>query len=144
MTEAQQRYCSSNKGKAARKRFLHSEKGKLMRKRSSAKYHLKRKAKLNWYEESRSKVLKRRYKITLEAYNTLFETQKGLCASCGEPETLINHLTNKLQPLSVDHNHNTHQNRGLVCARCNRFVIPAVEHYLEIIPKTIEYLRGYK
>jgi hypothetical protein len=53
-------------------------------------------------------------KGALEVYTRLFEEQKGLCAICGSPEN------GKYKNLSIDHDHNTDQIRGLLCNNCNR------------------------
>lgn len=55
--------------------------------------------------------LKRRYGITLEDYDKMFEQQKGLCVLCGLPEIG--------RRLAVDHNHQTGKIRGLLCHQCN-------------------------
>jgi hypothetical protein len=55
--------------------------------------------------------LRRRFAITLEAYETLFNAQGGACAICGRPEYT--------RSLAVDHDHTTGVVRGLLCTRCN-------------------------
>lgn len=60
------------------------------------------------------------YGITLEQYDQLFEAQDGLCAVCGEPETMTNRGI--VRRLSVDHDHQTGRVRGLLCANCNTAV----------------------
>lgn len=57
--------------------------------------------------------LRRLYGITPEDYDQMVMTQCGLCAICGEPETV------KKGMLAVDHDHDTGEIRGLLCARCN-------------------------
>jgi hypothetical protein len=64
--------------------------------------------------------LKKKYKITLEEYNEMLKTQKGVCAICENPETTINKKTGETIDLSVDHDHLTGENRGLLCTSCNR------------------------
>ena len=59
----------------------------------------------------RNNNLKRRYNITLEEYNILFEKQNGKCAICNKKQ--IN------KQLAVDHDHNTGKVRGLLCQNCN-------------------------
>ena len=61
----------------------------------------------------RKRCLMRRYAITIEEYEQIFEQQKGVCAICGG-----NNLDNRR--LSVDHNHKTGIIRGLLCNSCNR------------------------
>ena len=55
--------------------------------------------------------LKRKYNMTLEQYDQMFETQGGVCAICGLPELM--------KRLAVDHNHKTGEIRGLLCYSCN-------------------------
>lgn len=63
------------------------------------------KDKLRWY------VLRVKYGISKEEYLALLEEQGGVCAICGiEPKDRF---------LSVDHDHETNQIRGLLCEGCN-------------------------
>jgi hypothetical protein len=57
----------------------------------------------------------KRYGITLADYDQMLKRQKGVCAICKKPET-----HSRQRRLSVDHNHETGEVRGLLCARCNR------------------------
>lgn len=57
--------------------------------------------------------LKRKYGITSEDYNLLFENQKGRCAICGT------HQKDLSKRLFVDHDHKTGEIRGLLCIKCN-------------------------
>lgn len=45
------------------------------------------------------------------------DAQHGCCAICKKPES---HFKMRL---AVDHNHKTGQVRGLLCYRCNKFVV---------------------
>ncbi len=49
------------------------------------------------------------YGITQEEFDRKYQEQGGLCAICR-----VNPAT------SVDHNHETGENRGLLCGNCNR------------------------
>lgn len=51
-----------------------------------------------------------KYGITLEQYQSEFAWQKGVCAICGNSAE---------KNLSVDHDHETGQLRGLLCQNCN-------------------------
>lgn len=64
--------------------------------------------------------LKRAFGITIERYQTMLVEQKGVCAICGQPETMIRR--GKVQSLSVDHNHETDAVRDLLCTSCNAMV----------------------
>ena len=84
--------------------------------------------------------LKIKYGITLEKYNRLFEDQGGVCAVCGFPETVFYKGT--LRSLAVDHNHQTHKVRGLLCRGCNI----ALGHLKEnpvVIKSLLEYINKY-
>lgn len=59
-----------------------------------------------------SKYLKK-FNITLEQYNTLFEEQQGHCGICDKHQSELS--TN----LSVDHCHKLLYIRGLLCKDCN-------------------------
>lgn len=65
----------------------------------------------------RGYALKRDYGMTLAEYMQMHEDQGGLCAICGEPETILK----KGQPamLAVDHCHGSGKVRGLLCMGCN-------------------------
>lgn len=56
-----------------------------------------------------------KYGITIEDYERMFSSQKGVCAVCGNPETAKNKTH-----LAVDHNHTTGAVRMLLCWKCNR------------------------
>jgi hypothetical protein len=62
-----------------------------------------------------------RYGITNDEFNAMIESQNGVCAICGKPETRT--VKGKLTPLSIDHDHaqgvGVHSVRGLLCNECN-------------------------
>jgi hypothetical protein len=68
-----------------------------------------------------------RYGITLDRYNEMLETQGGVCAMCGEPETAVHNKSDKVMALAVNHDHACCPGsgscgecvRGLLCRRCN-------------------------
>jgi hypothetical protein len=63
-------------------------------------------------EKTRVVLLKHRYGMTVEEYDELLKQQKGVCAIC--------YGTNANgKRLAVDHNHETDETRGLLCANCN-------------------------
>jgi len=63
-------------------------------------------------QNKRSYHLKRFYGISCDAYNKMAEDQDYKCAICRKE-------CNVWGQLSVDHNHNTHTIRGLLCHHCN-------------------------
>lgn len=60
----------------------------------------------------------KKYGLTPEQYREMHDSQNGLCAACGRPET----ANNQFGPigLAVDHNHDTGEVRALLCMKCNR------------------------
>lgn len=88
----------------------------------------------------RCEVLKR-YSLTKDAYDDLFNKQNGVCAICKKPEVVRKNL-------SVDHDHRCcphHKScgkciRGLLCFRCNQalgllnddvFILESARLYLQ-------------
>lgn len=65
------------------------------------------------YRNNRKCVLKKKYGITWEDYECLFEAQQGCCAICSKER-------GDGPMLAVDHNHETGEVRGLLCGSCNR------------------------
>lgn len=68
-------------------------------------------------EQCRRRELKRKYGLSIPEYGAMLLEQRGVCAICGNPETMVRR--GKLQPLSVDHDHVSGQPRGLLCQKCN-------------------------
>lgn len=54
-----------------------------------------------------------KYGLTLEDYNQMLAAQNGKCAICNEDQS------KQKRRLSIDHNHQTGQIRGLLCINCN-------------------------
>ena len=81
----------------------------------------------SWYSRNKDKrkqydlewQIKYRYGITREEYIQLLLKQKGVCAICFLPETIIDKRTNEFRKLAVDHCHTTGKVRGLLCSHCN-------------------------
>lgn len=80
-------------------------------------------------------MLQRVYKLTIEDYINMVNEQSNLCAICGKPEK-----DNKV--LSIDHNHETGEIRGLLCNSCNTG-IGHLKEKIEILEKAITYLNKY-
>lgn len=57
--------------------------------------------------------------MTIEDYDTLLESQRGVCKLCGAAPTT--------KRLAVDHCHETGRIRGLLCFMCNRNLIGRIE-----------------
>jgi len=81
--------------------------------------------------------LTRRYGITFEQYNEIFDKQNGSCAICGV------HQSSLKQSLSIDHCHETGKNRELLCQKCNS-AIGMLNDNIGLLMKSIEYLKKHK
>ena len=79
----------------------------------------KRKNHLKLRESSRWRAISRKYGVTREWYNERELEQGGVCAICGNLESMVDKRTGEVLNLSVDHNHETGTIRGLLCSRCN-------------------------
>ena len=62
---------------------------------------------------------RRNHGITPAEYDAMLADQEGGCAMCGQPETKRQGHGGTLMSLAVDHDHDTGEVRGLLCARCN-------------------------
>lgn len=69
-------------------------------------------------ESKRKRDLKQKYGITWEEYITMYDSQHGSCKICRRPLQLLS--DNQAEVANVDHCHNTHKIRGLLCNSCNR------------------------
>jgi len=87
-----------------------------------------------------NKQLRRKYGITLEQYNTIFQLQNGLCGICGKSEsTRRRKKTHGNERLAVDHCHETGVVRGLLCFKCNT-AIGSLGDNEEMVMRVIFYL----
>jgi|WetSurSiteA1Bulk_404760.scaffolds.fasta_scaffold06722_8 hypothetical protein len=85
-------------------------------------------------EDDRKRKLKR-YGITPDDYNFMFDAQNGYCAICGI------HQSKLKKPLFVDHDHKKNKVRGLICHRCN-FAIGLFDDSIDNLLNAIKYLKG--
>ena len=100
------------------------------------RYHKSNKKK--HIQRARETHYKIKYGITIKEYNKIYKKQKGVCAICGLPESLI--MRTGIIHLSIDHNHKTGKIRGLLCHRCNR----ALGYFNDnpfLLVKAIKYLK---
>ena len=101
------------------------------------------KAKAKWKKDNpekdiasrRKSMLKKRYGLTLEQYDKMFEEQGCGCAICGE-------VNKSGYRLAVDHNHNTGKIRALLCQNCNR-KIGEIENDPGLFDKLVIYLHNH-
>lgn len=84
-------------------------------------------------DTTRNAYLLRKYGITLEQYDRMYEKQFGACAICrnGMP-CGVN--------FNVDHDHHTGRVRGLLCPHCNRYVVGRHRDG-DLMQKVADYLR---
>jgi hypothetical protein len=90
---------------------------------------------LKWYEVSR------KFGITQQEYENLFTAQNGVCAICGNPETVTRNGV--LRALAVDHCHDTGRIRGLLCSSCN-LGLGKFKDDKFLLKKAVEYLSNPK
>jgi hypothetical protein len=70
-----------------------------------------------------------------EIRRELIEKHGNQCALCKKPAYVFK------KSLSVDHNHSTNKVRGLLCYRCNKFLVG--RQTIESAKKILEYLEKY-
>ena len=88
-----------------------------------------------WYMENSTKIrednYKRNYGITLDEYNSMFDSQFGSCYICGR------HQTELKKTLAVDHCHITGKVRKLLCGTCNTH-LGIFEKYKEVFENYLQ------
>lgn len=89
----------------------------------------------------RKDAIKRKFGLDWDAYEQLHASQKGLCAICDKPLSLMG--DEYLETAYVDHCHHTGLNRGLLCRVCN----VGLGHFKDSrlhLKRAIEYLDKYE
>ena len=126
--EVFKRYIKSDKGQEWLKEFRNSKTNRDIQNR----YHRKRYTyNPEWYQ---SKNLEQLYGITLDEYNVMLEEQGGVCYICKhEPGE---------RRLAVDHNHETGNNRKLLCSKCNT-ALGLVNEDVNIMKQMINYIEEH-
>ena len=81
--------------------------------------------------------LRRLYGFGEEEYTRLVEAAGGVCAICGEPP-----VKGRGKKLVVDHDHETGNLRGLLCAPCNAS-LGGFKDDPAVLAKAIEYLKRH-
>lgn len=97
---------------------------------------------LIWWRDYRAKNpdapreanMKSKYGMTIDQYNMLLLRQKGVCAICGAVPVLRN--------LDVDHSHENGAVRGLLCLRCNSYLLGNLERVG--MAKVLSYLEEHE
>lgn len=88
-------------------------------------------------DKTRAQHLNKKYDMTPDDYNALFEQQDGRCLGC------MTHQSELSKPLYVDHNHKNGYIRGLLCHSCNSALGYAKDDPV-ILGYLIDYLKGTK
>ncbi len=132
-----------------RRRYYQANKEKWQERALYEKTNYPEKLKEKWTRSNANRVkarreydLKKIYGLPLSEYETMFARQKGLCAICGEPETLRNNRSGKLRDLAVDHDHETGKVRALLCYNCN-LMIGFAKESTDRLEKGASYLTKY-
>lgn len=76
----------------------------------------------------------KRHNVSSEWFETKRKEQGGLCAICRVSEEILG------KSLSIDHNHETGKERGLLCTRCNSFISGIDDGLLD---SALKYLEKY-
>lgn len=84
----------------------------------------------------KAKQLKKRYGISIDDYNKMYESQEGFCSICGI------HQSDLKVSLAVDHNHDTNKVRSLLCVNCNRG-LGFFKDSIENLENAFLYLKRY-
>lgn len=99
--------------------------------RDKERYYNKSNNRKNW---QRNHSYQKKYGITIEKYNKMYEEQKGRCYLCDI------HQDDLTKKLAVDHNHETGQIRKLLCFNCNHG-IGAFKENINTIERALNYLK---
>lgn len=83
-------------------------------------------------QRGRDAYLRRQYGITQEEFELMLAAQDGRCAICGRPPTR--------RMFNIDHSHQTHEIRALLCVNCNTNVLPLIEHQRGTAEAALRYL----
>jgi hypothetical protein len=86
-------------------------------------------------ELARYRHLRGNYNMSLGEYDDMVDAQNGKCKICGSMPTT--------KPLSVDHDHETGEIRGLLCNHCNTMLGFARDN-TAVLRSGAEYLLNYR
>ena len=95
-------------------------------------------------EEQSLKYRCNQFGTTVEWYKSTYESQKGLCALCGRPETHPVTKGGKVRRLAIDHDHETGTVRVLLCFRCNTSLRQLELNGLDWAERAVAYLQKHQ
>lgn len=133
MSDPERRERRLEQNRQSQQRYLEDEDRKAAHKAACKRWHEKNPD----YKKEYS--LKRKFGITLADYNAMLDEQGGVCAVCGQPESLVDPRTKTVRDLAVDHDHEIGNVRGLLCRNCNT-AIGLFGDDLDRIRSALEYL----
>lgn len=113
---------------------------RIMKKLDSRSQEIKTKRQLYYQRAIKNnpdKLLAKRlahYKITVEQYNYLLKEQKNKCAVCREE------FSKNPRRWGIDHDHQTHRIRGILCSNCNSTLGYSKEN-IRRLQRCLAYLR---
>ncbi len=96
----------------------------------------------------RSKMLIRKYGITIEQYEKILKNQNGVCAICKKSPSVDKN--GRIISLAVDHHHKHNglkSIRGLLCWTCNHRLISNLgdkENAIELFKNAVTYLENFE
>lgn len=79
------------------------------------------------------------YGMSLAEYREKLADQRGLCAICQEEQRST---PKRVTRLAIDHDHETGENRDLLCNGCNR-LLGFSDDRIDILEAAIKYLRKW-
>jgi hypothetical protein len=93
--------------------------------------------------EYRRRDRAKRRGVSTNEYQRMFDAQGGVCAICGNPETVPRVPGGPPRQLALDHSHKTSRIRGLLCFLCNT-KLGRLRDDLTWFQTAITYLDQYK
>lgn len=88
-------------------------------------------------------ALKKKFGIGLDDYMKMYISQNGKCAICGKDGAMASEKFDVARTLVVDHCHNSHKIRKLLCSKCNRG-LGCFSDDSETLKKAALYLKSHQ
>lgn len=93
------------------------------------------------YVRASHKFNVKRYGLSLESYDQMFEDQDGKCKICGTTVYKPTDQKGMLETACIDHCHETGKVRGLLCRKCNTG-IGSFKESLTVLRCAVDYLEN--